>query len=177
MRTFYERGAQLTPPAGATRWAVRATSALCGACLHRGCHHAHAILFSRPQPPKLSRFPDRHFRGFPRVCALSTRTSTAVRKPGYGGCGRVRSVDWACVVQLSLPIVAPMAVNIDFDFCEAFLIKNAYPGLEYFTDTARCTAGLAFFRSRAGPKQKAIRSPALWFRSASFFFLPVPSCG
>ena len=34
----------------------------------------HPTLISRPWPP-YSRFPDRHFAGFPRECALSIRTS------------------------------------------------------------------------------------------------------
>ena len=33
-----------------------------------------ATLFSRPQPPS-SRFPDSHFPGFPRVCALSAQVA------------------------------------------------------------------------------------------------------
>ena len=41
---------------------------------HRG--FVSSTVFSRPEfPPPLIRFPDRHFAGLPRVCALSIRTS------------------------------------------------------------------------------------------------------
>ena len=48
---------------------------------------------SRGRRPPLFRFPGCYFTGFPRVCALSIRTSGTVWKPGLGGvCGRDISV-------------------------------------------------------------------------------------